>query len=116
MRHFNTICFPNPRNSTINRVFIQILNGYLSAFEENIKVQINPIVNASIEFYERILVEKLPTPQKFHYTFNLRDLSKVFMGVTNASQIVITNSLQLVRLWTHEMSRVFYDRMNNKED
>lgn len=93
MRYFNIICFPNPRNSTINWIFVQILNGYFGNFEEIIKGQCGAIVNASIEFYERILLEKLPTPSKFHYTFNLWDLSKVFMGLTNANLNNIANPL-----------------------
>ena len=38
----------------------------------------NALVNGTIEVYDRIVTEKLPIPSKFHYTFNLRDVSKVF--------------------------------------
>jgi hypothetical protein len=36
-----------------------------------------PLVAASIEAYNRISAELLPTPAKSHYTFNMRDLAKV---------------------------------------
>ena len=36
------------------------------------------IVDSTIELYFKICAEKLPIPSKFHYTFNLRDVSKVF--------------------------------------
>jgi hypothetical protein len=37
-----------------------------------------PLVAASLEMYGLAQRELLPTPAKSHYTFNLRDVSKVF--------------------------------------
>jgi len=36
------------------------------------------VVTSTIEIYQRISEELRPTPAKFHYLFNLRDVSKVF--------------------------------------
>lgn len=38
------------------------------------------MVDATIEVFNTITRELLPTPQKSHYTFNLRDIAKVFQG------------------------------------
>jgi len=46
----------------------------------------------------------------------LRDLSKVFMGLSLANSQVMTNSNTYIKLWSHEISRIFYDRLNNEED
>jgi len=37
-----------------------------------------PVVASTIEIYQRISEELRATPAKFHYLFNLRDVSKVF--------------------------------------
>lgn len=43
-----------------------------------------PLVDATIGVYLTITSQLLPTPAKSHYTFNLRDLSKVFQGMLMA--------------------------------
>lgn len=43
-----------------------------------------PLVAATIHIYSTITSQLLPTPAKSHYTFNLRDLSKVFQGMLMA--------------------------------
>ncbi|OWK02778.1 hypothetical protein Celaphus_00010474, partial [Cervus elaphus hippelaphus] len=60
--------------------------------------------------------ELLPTPAKSHYTFNLRDLSKVFQGMLMADPAKVEDKVQLLRLWYHENCRVFRDRLVNDED
>ena len=70
------------------KIFDSILNGFLEIkeFDEDIKRIANDITACTIDVYERILKEKLPIPSKFHYTFNLRDVSKVFLRNLNDHQ------------------------------
>ena len=48
--------------------------GFLNEFKSTIQKYKDAIVNSSIELYQQIKMELLPTPTKSHYTFNLRDL------------------------------------------
>jgi dynein heavy chain len=66
--------------------------------------------------YRRVELELLPTPAKSHYTFNLRDLSKVFQGVMMASVPTIVSKDKLVSVWLHEQARVFRDRLIDEAD
>lgn len=79
-------------------------------FQEPVKILVNDIVQASIEMYETIRREKLPIPSKFHYMFNLRDVSKVFLGITQVDKKFVREGEHLVRLWTHETMRIYHDR------
>ena len=59
--------------------------------------------------------ELLPTPSKSHYVYNMRDLSKVFQGMQTINH-QLKDEKHLLRLWTHEILRVFNDRLTNDED
>lgn len=48
------------------------------------------MVAATLDIYNTIADNLLPTPAKSHYTFNLRDLSKVFQ-VRGWIQLVLTS-------------------------
>lgn len=78
-RHFNVFNIPEGSRATLQRIFGSILNGFLKVgFNETIQKLGDGAVMATIEVYQKIIEEKRPTPAKFHYLFNLRDVSKVF--------------------------------------
>lgn len=74
------------------------------------------LVNATLLVYKRIQEDLKPTPLKSHYTFNLRDVSKVICGICMIEKGALTNSDVAIRLWAHETVRVFGDRLINDKD
>lgn len=54
-----------------------ILGAFLAEWSPDLRALCAPIVASAVEAYNRISAELLPTPDKSHYAFNLRDLSKV---------------------------------------
>ncbi|CAM9165960.1 unnamed protein product, partial [Chrysoparadoxa australica] len=117
VRHFNVFCVPPGSSAAMSLIFNSMLGGFLSTkFDPEIKKKAEGIVEATIEVYNRISAELLPTPARFHYTFNLRDISKVFQGILMVTAPKCTTPETMVKLWIHECQRVFYDRLISLED
>lgn len=74
------------------------------------------MIESVIKVYDDIKKNLLPTPKKSHYTFNLRDISKVFQGISSASSKYCLGKEVFYKLWTHEIERVFGDRLTCAED
>ena len=80
-RHFNIIGYTSMDNDVMYQIFSSILTKFLEVFDESIQTLVEKCVWSSIKMYNSILDTLLPTPAKSHYTFNLRDLGKVFQGI-----------------------------------
>ena len=58
----------------------------------------------------------LPTPAKFHYIFNLRDLSRIWEGILHVAATECPEPDNAVNLWASECVRVIADRFTNEQD
>jgi dynein heavy chain len=77
-RIFNMICLPQPSEAVLTDIFGQILQNFLNTgFPDKVKNLKDGAIQSTIEIYTRIQTEMRPTPDRFHYQFNLRDVSKV---------------------------------------
>jgi len=115
-RHCNVLCVPSASDSAMSLIFTSILTGFVYKFDGSVKSLVKGTCEATVELYNRISAELLPTPSKFHYTFNLRDVSKVFQGMLMVTTKSCNTGDSFSKLWIHECMRVFYDRLINLED
>lgn len=83
-RHFHMLWMPDLSAKSMQKIFTSILRGYLGenpATKGNLEKTAENIIKGSVEIYANCVKNLLPTPSKPHYTFNLRDLSKVIQGI-----------------------------------
>ena len=107
---------PEPTEETLTLIFESILGGFFNFKKANERLKPSVAVQATIEMYLQIIRTMLPIPAKFHYTFNLRDVAKVFQGILMCEPYKIADDDKYAKLWLHECTRVFADRLCTKED
>ena len=105
------------QQQSINTIFSTIITAFLYNFSLDVKNSLSAMVDMTLKVYDNVLNGPLkPTPNKSHYTFNLRDISRIFQGLCNASAKLTVQPVQLVRMWVHENKRVFGDRLIDNVD
>ena len=115
-RHLFMVSVPKPSDDTLFNMFKQIADGFFVNFAPEVARLTRVMVQGAISMYRQVEEEMNPTPSRVHYTFNLRDLARVFQGLLAADRFVIQHSKDLIHLWIHECTRVFHDRLNSARD
>ena len=113
---FTILSLPAPSDLVLTRIFSTILNNFLTGFSDSVVDMSEAVVKTSVAFYRKVKAELLPTPSRSHYTFNLRDLSRVFQGILLTNQNSLSDPQSFVKLWFHENLRVFGDRLVSEKD
>jgi dynein heavy chain len=103
-----------PDNASIDRIFSVLGEGYYNikrGFSAEIRDLVKKLVEITRILWQNTRLKLLPTPAKFHYVFNLRDLSRIWQGMLGTLSTVIDKEEILMLLWKHEYKRVFSDRL-----
>ncbi|XP_071325394.1 dynein axonemal heavy chain 11 isoform X2 [Trachinotus anak] len=117
-RHFSVFAVNFPSSEAQVSIFSQILCSHLKQqlFSPLVQRSTAAVVQAAITLHHKMVHSFLPTAIKFHYTFNLRDLSNVFQGILFAGPETVRDSTELALLWLHESCRVYSDRLVDDKD
>nr|XP_028567040.1 dynein heavy chain 10, axonemal isoform X2 [Podarcis muralis] len=113
---FSAFNVPFPSESSLHLIYASILKGHTSIFNELISAIADKMTASTLTLYQMIVRDLPPTPSKFHYIFNLRDLSRVYNGLVQTTPERFQTVAQMVRVWRNECLRVFHDRLINEVD
>uniref|UniRef100_A0A8D1JU08 AAA+ ATPase domain-containing protein n=1 Tax=Sus scrofa TaxID=9823 RepID=A0A8D1JU08_PIG len=105
-----------PSEESLHLIYSSILKGHTSVFHESIAAVSDKLTSCTLALYKNIVQDLPPTPSKFHYIFNLRDLSRVFNGLILTNPGRFQTVTQMVRVWRNECLRVFHDRLISETD
>ncbi|EZA46954.1 Dynein heavy chain 3, axonemal [Ooceraea biroi] len=116
-RHVHVIGIDAFEEATMTKIFSSILDWHFAkGFVPEVSRLGKMVVNATMEVFLAAIKNFLPTPSRSHYTFNLRDFSRVISGVLLVPAARMKDPDKLIRLWVHEVYRVFHDRLIDDAD
>uniref|UniRef100_A0A3P8TGW6 Dynein, axonemal, heavy polypeptide 9 like n=1 Tax=Amphiprion percula TaxID=161767 RepID=A0A3P8TGW6_AMPPE len=117
-RHFSVFAVHFPSADALATIFSSILSAHFlqGGFSYGVSRSVGTLIQAAICLHQKISQNFLPTAIRFHYIFNLRDLSNIFQGILFALPESIRYPIDLVHLWLHESSRVYSDKLMEEKD
>uniref|UniRef100_A0A673U890 Dynein axonemal heavy chain 3 n=1 Tax=Suricata suricatta TaxID=37032 RepID=A0A673U890_SURSU len=116
-RHLNIVSINAFEDDILTKIFSSIADWHFGKGFDVIFLRYGRmLVQATMTIYKAAVENFLPTPSKSHYVFNLRDFSRVIQGVLLCPHTHLQDIEKFIRLWIHEVYRVFYDRLIDHED
>uniref|UniRef100_A0A1I8MKN2 AAA+ ATPase domain-containing protein n=1 Tax=Musca domestica TaxID=7370 RepID=A0A1I8MKN2_MUSDO len=116
-RHTFVVGVDSFEDATIIKIFTAIGDWHFSkGYPDKVALLSRGLAEAMVSVYRSAMRIFLPTPAKSHYTFSLRDITRVFQGIVLVPAKRLHDPEKLGRLWAHETYRVFYDRLIDQRD
>ncbi|KAL4648151.1 dynein heavy chain 9, axonemal-like [Arapaima gigas] len=117
-RHFCVFALSFPGADALSTIYSSILSQRLreEGFAPILQKSCPQVIQLALAVHQRVTATFLPTAVKFHYIFNLRDLSNIFQGVLFCSCDCLKTPQDLVKIYMHESQRVYRDKMVEEKD
>ncbi|XP_033732158.1 dynein beta chain, ciliary-like [Pecten maximus] len=117
-RHFCVFSMNFPNGEALTTIYTSILSQHLAqnSFAQAVQKYVPTVITGALALHTKVTSTFLPTAIKFHYVFNLRDLSNIFQGLLFALPECAKTPVELVRLWLHESERVYKDKLVDQAD
>ena len=79
-RHFSVFAVSFPSLDSLRVIYQSIVNGHLKTakFATSVQKISEKLIQGAVSLHQKVAATFLPTAIKFHYIFNLRDLSNIF--------------------------------------
>ena len=99
-RHCNIISIDSFSDETMQKIFTSIVDWHFSrGFEASFQRIGRLLIQATMQIYKKACEQFLPTPQKSHYLFNLRDFSRVIQGLSLSDPESCPDPAAMKRNW-----------------
>ncbi|XP_066544120.1 dynein axonemal heavy chain 11 [Amia ocellicauda] len=117
-RHFSVFAVHFPGVDALATVYSSILSAHFQqgGYSYGVTKSVGTVIQAAICLHQKMTQNFLPTAIRFHYIFNMRDLSNIFQGILFAQPECVRYPIDLVYLWLHESSRVYSDKLMEEKD
>uniref|UniRef100_A0A3Q3NPA1 Dynein heavy chain 9, axonemal-like n=1 Tax=Labrus bergylta TaxID=56723 RepID=A0A3Q3NPA1_9LABR len=117
-RHFCVFALSFPGAEALSTIYTSILTQHLrgDGFNPALQRSCPTLVQLALALHQRVSSTFLPTAVKFHYIFNLRDLSNIFQGVLFCTAECLKAPTDLLKIYLHESSRVYRDKLVEEQD
>ncbi|XP_068161051.1 dynein axonemal heavy chain 9 [Antennarius striatus] len=117
-RHFSVFALSFPGAEALSTIYTSILSQHLKGEGFSVGLQRSGpnVVQLALALHQRVSSTFLPTAVKFHYIFNLRDLSNIFQGVLFCTGECLKAPLDLLKIYLHESNRVYRDKLVEQQD
>ena len=113
---FNVFEIEFPSQDSLERIYENILSKQLATIDAELLPWSKKFTGMTLELYSTIVEKLPPTPKRFHYVFNLRDLSRIYQGLLLSTPDKFPSASELMRLWRNEALRVLHDRLISDDD
>lgn len=118
LTYFNLYTMYMSPTDTLFRIFSNVLFSNLkrNSFAADVLNTVTNVTHATVSIYNSVMEVLRPTPAKFQYHFSVRDISRVINGYSLLQKESVETKVTFIRLWVHEIWRVFGDRILDNTD